>query len=75
MQYRDRLVKCYRFKIMFHLTETLDDAGNIVDESVCPHVFTYSDRQARPKCNGLNEFGRPCYYASWPRPQLGPKEL
>ena len=67
----ERLLKCYRFKIMVHIWETLDDAGNIIHSSVCPHVSTYSDRQGRPKCNGLNEWGRPCPLASWPRNRSG----
>lgn len=70
VHYNVRLVKCYKFKIVFHVWETLDDAGNVIEESVCPHVFTYSDRQFRPKCNGLNEWGKPCYFASWPRPPI-----
>lgn len=79
MKHLDRLVKCYRFRLNFHVYEEYDDDGRLLYVSTCPFIVTHSDREYRPKCDGLDEFGHRCVYAD-PRPlpsdpEAGPRRL
>ena len=60
---KDRLVKCYKYKINFTMWEDIDEAGKVVYQSSCPYCVTHSERERKPRCNGLDEFGQPCVYA------------
>lgn len=62
MDTKERLVKCYKYKINFKIWETLYDDGACYVTG-CPHAVSYGN-DVRPRCNGLDSYGYPCHYAN-----------
>lgn len=64
-EYTARLVKCYRWKNMVRITETVhheSDGTRKIIYSPCPNTCSYADGK-RPKCDGRDEYGKRCSYA------------
>ena len=61
---KQRLIQCYKYKIRIPIFEdTFEENGILKTESsTCPKTVC-GNRETRPFCNGLNEWGNPCPYA------------
>lgn len=64
---KERLVHCYKYGYRFRVYEEIYEKDGIEQTYVsrCPFA-SCSGKQTKPKCNGLNEWGSPCPYASRP---------
>ena len=64
-EYR-RLAKCYKYKINFDCWEDYTESDTpgmyLFTSSVCP--YTMEGTGTNRRCNGKNEHGLPCFYAT-----------
>ena len=56
-----RLVKCYKLRLNYDVEEITYNDGSTFTSS-CPFSACHRG-ESKPRCNGLNEFGKPCIRA------------
>ncbi len=58
---KERFIKCYKLKKNFYIWEDTYEDGSTNHSSCC--YSTAHTNEARPLCNGINEWGYPCVFA------------